>query len=107
MSLTYYFRDTHFERLHKIGCFWSAARHRVRGEVFRGALQVYVVLPRLRVYRRLINGTIPAHWRMRHVASEWTGRPCEIHWQFEPGYLQIELRSPSNRRWSWRFGSVL
>lgn len=104
--MMYYFRDTHFKRLHKLGCFWAPARHRLRGEVFRGALQIYVVLPRFRWC--WVDLRAPVFDILAGVpAIAWTGRDREFRWRVDPGYLQIELRTPCRWRWSWRTGRAL
>lgn len=98
--MTYAFRDTHFARLHKIGCFWSPY-----GEKWRGALQVYVRWPRYNwCWLRLDS---PVQEILAGIpATGWTGRQREIHWRIEPGFLQIELRTPCRRSWSFKCGRL-
>lgn len=107
--MTYAFVDTYHPRLRKYGAFWSPSRYRVNGTHFQGAVQIYLRLPRLSC--RVVSPSAPAwqtppRWGDRIDATAWTGRTRAFDWWYDPGFLNVELRTPTLRRYSWKVGRL-
>jgi len=101
--MIYAFRDTCYLDLLKFGVFWSADP----AGGWRGACQVFMIVPVLRLRRVSAEGHTVGRWRSCVFAASWTGRTHRLQWFYRPGYLNVELRTPSDRRLTLRIGERL
>lgn len=93
-------------RQRRLSVFWSRGKTQYRGEVWRGALQVFWVPPRLDWgwWPEGCGEPPGARWVGRIHAVVWTGRAREFHWFWTPGRLEVYLRTPSRKSWAWCLG---
>lgn len=94
-------RNTLQPRQRRLSVFWSRGKTQYRGEVWRGALQVFWTPPRLEIHECVPTSPSPARWVASIPATAWTGRTRAWIWRWTPGRLEVYLRTPSHRSWAF------
>lgn len=102
--MIYAMRDTYSLPTWKFGWLWSSIPSGWDGSRFRGALQIYIRLPHLRLLAAEPAPYEPWDTRRHHDATAWTGRRRALLWRITPGQFTVYLRTPSGRDWTFSRG---